>query len=436
MNNSAIRDGEAPPLDMPVDGTFDVVIVGAGLAGCTVARLFALEGLHVALVEHHADMAAFKQLCTHYIQASATPTLRRLGLDRLIEDAGGLRNGVDIWTRYGWTGNIAPLDANDEPVFGYNIQRRTLDPMLRQLTTDTPGVTSLLGCGVRALAIRDGGVTGVEIGGRRMGVVTASLVVGADGRNSPLAALAGIKPTSSENSRFGAIRAYRGVALRRGTCSQMWLRGPETSYVFPNDGGVTVIAYMATKDRLDGFRTNPGDALERSMATFPDAPDLSAAEPLGNALLVKDYPNLWRPPVAGNIAFVGDALMSIDPLWGVGCGFAFQTAEWLVDEATPVLRQGRPIASALRGYAKRVSRGLNGHRFVILDYARRRGFNAIERLTFSAAAKDAGASRHLHAFGARLIGPARFLSPGALLLAAWVDLRRPSARSAQPGAPV
>lgn len=290
MNNSAIRDGEAPPLDMPVDGTFDVVIVGAGLAGCTVARLFALEGLHVALVEHHADMAAFKQLCTHYIQASATPTLRRLGLDRLIEDAGGLRNGVDIWTRYGWTGNIAPLDANDEPVFGYNIQRRTLDPMLRQLTTDTPGVTSLLGCGVRALAIRDGGVTGVEIGGRRMGVVTASLVVGADGRNSPLAALAGIKPTSSENSRFGAIRAYRGVALRRGTCSQMWLRGPETSYVFPNDGGVTVIAYMATKDRLDGFRTNPGDALERSMATFPDAPDLSAAEPLGNALLVKDYP--------------------------------------------------------------------------------------------------------------------------------------------------
>jgi flavin-dependent dehydrogenase len=216
----------------------------------------------------------------------------------------------------------------------------------------------------------------------------------------------------------------------------MWLRGPETAYVFPNDGGVTVITYMATKDKLDGFRANPSEALERSMAGFPDAPDLSDAEPLGNTLLVKDYPNLWRQPAMGNIAFIGDALMSMDPLWGVGCGFAFQTAEWLVDTLAPALRQHDPCAPALHRYAKRVSRELNGHRFLILDYARRRGLNAIERLSFSAAAKDPAASRHLHAFGARLIGPAKFLSPRALLRAAWVDLRRPAAHTAQPDAPV
>ncbi|CAB3793089.1 hypothetical protein LMG28614_03647 [Paraburkholderia ultramafica] len=96
MNNTMVCNGEASQLDAPINESFDVLIIGAGLAGCTAARLFALQGLHVALVERHADVAAFKQLCTHYIQASATPTLRRLGLDRLIEDAGGLRNGVDI----------------------------------------------------------------------------------------------------------------------------------------------------------------------------------------------------------------------------------------------------------------------------------------------------------------------------------------------------
>jgi menaquinone-9 beta-reductase len=423
-------------VDASATERFDVVVVGAGLAGCTAARLFALKGLHVALVEHHIDIQAFKQLCTHFIQASATPTLQRMGLDQLIEDAGGVRNGIDIWTRYGWTGDIAPIDKSGEPVFGYNIQRRTLDPILRRLTTNTPGVTTLFGCGVRALAKRNGVVSGVELGGCRTDLLSAPLIVGADGRNSPLATLAGIKPDFSENSRFAAIRAYCGVALRRGTCSQMWLRGPETGYVFPNDDGITVIAYMATKDRLDGFRANPGEALERNMAGFPDAPDLSAAEPLGSALLVKDYPNLWRRPVVGNIALVGDALMSVDPLWGVGCGFAFQTAEWLVDTLAPALQQGRPIAPALQSYAKRVSRELNGHRFFILDYARRHGFNAIERLNFSAAAKDVASSRHLHTFGARLIGPARFLAPGALLRAAWVDLRRPAAPSAQPDAAV
>ena len=138
-----------------------------------------------------------------------------------------MRNGVDIWTRYGSTGDVAPLDENGDPVFGHNIQRRTLDPILRQLTMNTPGVTTLFGCGVRALVKLDGVVSGVDLGGSRTCVVSAPLIVGADGRSSPLATLAGVKPTSSENSRFGAIRAYRGVALRRGTCSQMWLRGPE-----------------------------------------------------------------------------------------------------------------------------------------------------------------------------------------------------------------
>jgi hypothetical protein len=34
----------------------------------------------VALVEHQVNTDAFKQLCIHFIQASATPSMRRLGL--------------------------------------------------------------------------------------------------------------------------------------------------------------------------------------------------------------------------------------------------------------------------------------------------------------------------------------------------------------------
>ena len=107
----------------------------------------------------------------------------------------------------------------------------------------------------------------------------------------------------------------------------------------------------------------------------------------------------------------------------MGCGFAFQTAQWLVDCTAPDLLAGRPLAAALKRYACTVARRLGGHRFLINDFARRRRFNAIERLMFSAAAKDANMSRHLHAFGARLIGPMGLLAPGALLRAAWVNLR-------------
>jgi len=97
---------------------------------------------------------------------------------------------------------------------------------------------------------------------------------------------------------------------------------------------------MATKDKLDEFRGDANTALERSLSRLPDYPNLSAARPLGDAILVKDYPNLWREPTVGSIAFVRDALMSIDPLWGVGCGFAFQAADWLVEAVAPALKAG------------------------------------------------------------------------------------------------
>ena len=80
----------------------DVAVVGASIAGCTAAILFARRGLSVALLERETDPAAYKKICTHYIQPSAAPTLDRLGLIAPIESAGGVPNQLtDLWTRWG-----------------------------------------------------------------------------------------------------------------------------------------------------------------------------------------------------------------------------------------------------------------------------------------------------------------------------------------------
>ena len=49
----------------------------------------AAPALRVALVEKQPDPQAFKRICSHFIQASAVPTLERLGLLEPIEAAGG-----------------------------------------------------------------------------------------------------------------------------------------------------------------------------------------------------------------------------------------------------------------------------------------------------------------------------------------------------------
>ena len=70
-------------------GEYDVAIVGASTAGCTAARLFALRGARVALIERRPAIDAYKTVCTHYIQSSATPTIEKLGLAPLLEQRRG-----------------------------------------------------------------------------------------------------------------------------------------------------------------------------------------------------------------------------------------------------------------------------------------------------------------------------------------------------------
>jgi flavin-dependent dehydrogenase len=109
------------------------------------------------LIERHSDPNSFKALCTHFIQPSALPTIERLGLAALIEEAGSIRNGMDVWTRWGW---ISPPE--DVP-YGSNIRREKLDPMLRRLAAQTPGVEYMPDWSARNLIEEGGCVTGVEV---------------------------------------------------------------------------------------------------------------------------------------------------------------------------------------------------------------------------------------------------------------------------------
>jgi menaquinone-9 beta-reductase len=147
-----------------------------------------------------------------------------------------------------------------------------------------------------------------------------------------------------------------------------------------------------------------------------------------------DLTNVRRRPAAKGMALIGDAALASDPLWGIGCGWAFQSAEWLVDATAGALRQGADPAPGLRRYRRTHRRRLAGHDFLICDYSRLRDFNLIERLVYAAAVHDPGTALHFHAFGTRSIGPARFLAPAPLARAARaLATRRRRAAEMRPG---
>jgi 2-polyprenyl-6-methoxyphenol hydroxylase-like FAD-dependent oxidoreductase len=400
---------------------YDVAIVGASLAGCTAATLFGRAGRSVALIESHPDVKAYKKLCTTVIQPSATPTFQRLGLDTRIEAAGGLRTHGAVHTRWGWM--VPPAD---DDFYGYDIRREKLDPMIRQLAAETPGVDLLMGHRARRVLTAGGRVTGI-VADREEGPtreITARLVVGADGRNSPVAKMAGVGArTVRKHGRFGYIAFFRNLELPYSNHAHLWLLEPDCAFAFPHDDGFQMAALMATKDKLPAFKANLEESFYRFFEAVPHFPRLDRANQASPIIGLVDHPNLWRSKPPAGLAFIGDAAVSADPLWGVGCGWALQGGEWLVESTKDAFGSDAGLDAAVGNYRKVLRSRLGGHFFLISDYSTGRGFNPIEKLMFSAATRDTELARHTFRFGARSIPVHEFLAPSKVARAVRVNLQ-------------
>jgi pimeloyl-ACP methyl ester carboxylesterase/flavin-dependent dehydrogenase len=394
-----------------VSADYDVVVVGASLAGCTVATVLGRAGRRIAVVEQRPDSTAYKTICTHFIAPSATPTIQRLGLAERIESAGGIRNGVELWTRFGWI-RARMGDDFAYPRYGYDIRREKLDPIVRELAVEAPGVELLFGETATALLGANGRPTGVRVVDRerREREISARVVVAADGRDSHIAELSGEKARVMRNGRFGYFAYYRNLPLPTGDVSLMWLLDPDVAYAFAQDDGITLMATFQTKDRESWFKRDLEANFEGYFRGLPNSPDVAAGERISKVLGKLEMPNTVRRAGRPGLAFVGDAAMSADPVWGVGCGWAFQSGEWLADELASAFGNGSPssdgdLDAAIERYRKRHRSALLGHFLMTSDYSTGRRFNPMERMLFSAAAKDVRVADGFAAFGGRSVRP-------------------------------
>lgn len=412
---------------------FDAVVVGASLAGCTTAIKLGRAGARVALVERHVDPAAYKRVCSHFIQASGVPTLERLGLLGKLTALGAVRSRFRVWTHWGWM-----IPPEEEAHLAVNLRRELLDPLMRAVALDTPGVEPLLGRSAHGLLHEGDRIRGVVVrdrAGEELGL-RARLVVGADGRGSRIAELAGVRTRTTPHGRFAYGAYFEGAAPAGAPDASLWMLDPQWAAAFPTDSGLTFYAAMPTKDRLPEFRRDPERALVAFLSDVPDPPPIRDGRRVGPLMGKLEMPNVRHDPVAPGLALVGDAALAIDPLWGIGCGWALQTGEWLGEEVGHALAAG-PAAEpelerGLRSYRRRWRAGLLPHARMIEPLADGRRANAAERLLFAAAARDGEIAARIDAVGARTATPVRAVAPVVPRIVA-VNVRHALARRERSG---
>jgi electron transfer flavoprotein-quinone oxidoreductase len=167
---------------------FDVIVVGAGIAGCVTAYRLAQQGRSVALVER-GDAPGSKNLSGGVLYCRVMQEVFPDFLDSAPIERRITRNVVQLLNAE----SSVALDYRDqrlaEPVNAVTVLRARLDAWLGERCEEA-GVDLLTGVRVDEVLREGGRVTGVRAGDEEL---RARVVVAADGVNSFLARAAGLR---------------------------------------------------------------------------------------------------------------------------------------------------------------------------------------------------------------------------------------------------
>lgn len=361
----------------------EVLVVGAGPAGSTLALRLAREGVAVTLL----DAATFPRSkpCGDCLSPGASPLLEELGLlERIEARAGGLggwwmssargtaavgRFGSERRGRSGGArangGGSPPRKGVAAPGRGLALPRRELDALLLRAALEA-GAELREGHRVFGLLRRDERVVGVRArdpaGGERE--LRAELVVGADGLRSVVARrLGGVERGRRE--KLALVGRFAGVAPPAPSTAGRRSIGdaPLGEMRFGRDGclglapvgrgrwNVTLVVPLDAGGRIGADRRRFfRDALE----AYGVAGRFSGAEAIEELEITGPFEVTPRRRTAPGVLLAGDAAGYFDPLTGQGIQRALETARAAASAARALLaaRAGGPGRSPAGGAAE------------------------------------------------------------------------------------
>jgi len=328
------------------DATYDVVVVGARVAGAATAYVLARFGLRVLLVDR--GRYGSDTLSTHALMRGGVLQLSRWGLLDEIVAAGTppVRR-----TTFRYADAVVPITL--KPSYGvdalYAPRRTVLDPILVDAAV-AGGVDVRFGIAVTDVE-RDhhGTVTGVA-GRTRDGQAfraRARIVVGADGIRSTIAERAGA-PFERIGASVGAVTYGYWSGLE--TDGYEWnFRPNAASGVVPTNDGQACVYASASPRRIGRGGLEP---LTRIVAeSTPDlTARLAAAAPPPALRTFTGRPGHVRRSWGRGWALVGDAGYFKDPLSAHGLTDALRDAELLARAIVAVVIDGADEHDALASY--------------------------------------------------------------------------------------
>lgn len=339
-----VSDSVEPDPDLlPKHLHYDLVIVGGGIVGLTLAAALKDSGLRIAILEAQANSLAAAKGQAYNVSPLSRCILQGVGA----WDA--LQSHVQSY------GEIALSDANSPAVvrfcprdlgldpLGYVAEHAVLITALLQVVENSPNLDWL--CPAQLIQ-SDTQVNPVQLHvqlGGRMHSLTTALLIGADGVKSPLREQAGMESVGWRYRQSCVVafiqpsRSHQGIAYER-----FWPSGPFA--ILPLISGLCRIVWTAPQEEAQRL-------LALSEPEFMQQLQARYGSQMGELALVGQrfaFPVQLRQCqayVQPRLALVGDAAHSCHPVGGQGLNLGIRDAAALAEVIQTAQAQGEDIGA-------------------------------------------------------------------------------------------
>jgi flavin-dependent dehydrogenase len=357
---------------------YDVIVMGGGPAGATVATLVAAAGRRVILLERQRE-TGFK--IGESLMPETFSTFARLGLlDRLKASAFPRKYSVQFFSKSGRPSSPFYFQETDpgEDSVTWQVLRRDFDRMLLDNARDH-GVEVVQGGAVRDVLFEGERAVGVSAelpgggaggGGRRE--LRASVVVDATGQSALVARRLGLREMDPKLRKAAVFSHFAGAVRDEGIDEGATLvlhtdRQESWFWYIPLPDDRVSVGVVGSVDYLVSGRSGDLQRIfeEEVARCAPLQPRLAGARRVMDFLATRDFSYRSRQIAGDGWVLVGDAFGFLDPIYSSGVLLACSSGEQAADAILDALAAGDCSAARLGAFGPRFIAGMDAMRRLV-----------------------------------------------------------------------